>query len=201
MNSEPSEIEVESTVKVKIIVLFNLLCIIFLLIVEMLASLKITLLYVSEYSFKMSTKKENLLKFWEAMESGKKEKVNEIKEHSYASRLKSDRGRGLVRVIPPVIKTVSPLPSKPPEVYIQVSSPRIPDPSGNVEELPLLPRQDILSQPTKDRVRRERKPKSNQRCKRNSGSFHPDRIQSLDQTPPAAESEFDADSRRYFDYY
>ena len=148
----------------------------------------------------MSTKKENLLKFWEAMESGKKEKVNEIKEHSYASRLKSDRGRGLVRVVPPVIKTVSPLPSKPPEVCIQVSSPRIPNPSGNVEELPLLPRQDILSQPTKDRVRRERKPKSNQRCKRNSGSFHPDRIQSLDQTPPAAESEFDADSRRYFDY-
>lgn len=144
----------------------------------------------------MSTKKENLLKFWEAMESGKKEKVIIMKDQSYGPRLKPDRGRGLVRVTPPVIKTVSPLPSKTPEVCVQVSSPMIFNASVNEDNLPLLPRQDILSQPTKDRARRERRPKSKQRCKRSSSTSHLDRVQSLGQTPPAAESEFDVNSRR-----
>lgn len=145
----------------------------------------------------MSSKKENLLKFWEAMESGKKDKVAMKDQNNYgpSPRLKTDRGRGLVRVTPPIVKiqTSSPLPTKPPE-----DSKTTYETFNYDNDLPLLPRQDILTQPTKDRVRRERRQKSNQRCKNTQNVSRPDHIHSLNQTPPAAESEFDVhNGRRY----
>jgi len=144
------------------------------------------------------SRKENLLKFWEGIENNKK-------GLQISPRSSNTRPQKLIieKNFQNCLSVVNNTDNIRVKLHQNIGdvSPALEVPSQCPDSLPLLPRQDILPQPTKNRARREARARSSNRERPRNTATSSRRSDSggcleLNLTPPAAETEF-IDEQKY----